>query len=133
MSKLNYSDKSDVINVVYNAAISKMLSKKFTDEERNKLGHSMDDILYSCTFNDQPCSSKDFVWKFDRFYGNCFVFNSGFNQSGHKMDLKQSVLAGSKNGLQLDFYIGFHENLTLFNSVYGIGGFVKVLNNLFSL
>jgi hypothetical protein len=128
MSALNYTDKSDVINVVYNAAIAKMLSKNFTDEERNKLGHSMDDILYDCTFNNQPCSSKDFIWKFDRFYGNCFVFNSGFNQSGQRVDLKQSLLGGSSYGLSLAFYIGFHENLTLFNSVFGAGGFVKVSN-----
>jgi hypothetical protein len=126
MSKLYYTDKSEVINVVYNAAISKMLSKTLTDTERKQLGHSLDDILYDCTFNNQPCSSEDFIWKFDRFYGNCFVFNSGYNQSGQRVDLKQSLLAGSTYGLSLSFYVGFHENLTLFNSVFGIGGFLKV-------
>jgi hypothetical protein len=126
MSKLDYRDKEEAINLVYNAAIAKMLSKNLTDEERNKLGHSMDDILYDCSFNNQECSSEDFTWKFDRFYGNCFIFNSGYNQSGQKIDLKHSLLAGSSYGLSLAFYIGFHENLTLFNSAFGIGGFLKV-------
>jgi len=130
MSKLYYSDKSEVINVVYNAAISRMLSKTLTDTERKQLGHSLGDILYDCTFNNQPCSSEDFIWKFDRFYGNCFVFNSGFNQTGQKIDPKQSLLAGSAYGLSLAFYVGFHENLTLFNSVFGVGGFAKVFSTI---
>ena len=122
MSKLDYSDKSDVINVVYNAAISKMLSKTLTDTERKQLGHSLDDILYDCTFNNQECSSEDFIWKFDRFYGNCFVFNSGLNSSGHRVGLKKSYIPGSLYGLQIQFYVGSYEKLNFFNSFYGAGG-----------
>ena len=126
MNALNYSVKSNAINVVYNAAIAKMLGKNFTLDEQKSLGHSLDDILYQCTFNNQPCSSADFIWKFDRYYGNCFVFNSGLNQTGQNKGLKKSLLAGSSYGLSVSFYVGFNKNLTLFNSVFGIGGFVKV-------
>ena len=133
MNALNYSAKWDAINLVYEAAIAKMLSQTITNAERKLLGHSFDDILYKCTFNNVPCSADDFIWKFDRFYGNCFVFNSGMNQSGQSVDLKNSLLAGSNYGLSVDFYIGFNENLTLFNSIYGRGGFIKVIidGNLF--
>ena len=46
INALNYSLKESWINVVYNAAIAKMLSKNVTDEERKQLGHSLDDILF---------------------------------------------------------------------------------------
>ena len=131
MNALNYSAKSEAIEVIYNAAISKMLGKSLTNDERKLLGHSLKEILFKCTFNNAPCSSEDFIWKFDRFYGNCFVFNSGLNQSDQSIDLKNSLLAGSSYGLSVDFYIGLNENLTLFNSIYGRGGFVKVIREFF--
>ena len=129
LSRLSYTNKSEAITTIYNAAISKMLSKTFTDEERKKLGHSLEDILYRCSFNNEPCGVEDFAWKFDRYYGNCYVFNSGFNATGGKVELKKSLFSGSTYGLQMDFYVGFHQNLTLFNSIAGKGGFVKVENS----
>ena len=101
------------------------------DEKRKKLGHSLEDILFSCTFNNQDCGVDDFIWKFDRYYGNCFVFNSGMNSSGGRVELKKSLIAGSTYGLQLEYYVGFHENLTLFNSIAGKGGYVRIENSSF--
>lgn len=51
-----------------------------SDEFRKKLGYSLDEILFSCTYNLFPCSASDFIWYFDVFYGNCFMFNSGIFQ-----------------------------------------------------
>jgi len=133
MSDLNYTDKANVVTTIYNAAISVMISKNLTDEQRKQLGHSLNDIMYSCSFNNQPCSSKDFIWKFDRFYGNCYVFNSGYNGSGVKVDIKKSLISGSLYGLQLQFYVGFNDQLSLFNAIYAKGGFVKVENSSFLL
>jgi hypothetical protein len=99
MSDLNYTDKANLITTICNAAISVMISKNLTDEQRKQLGHSLDDVMYSCTFNNQPCSSEDFIWKFDRFYGNCYVFNSGYNATGAKVDIKKSLISGSLYGL----------------------------------
>ena len=129
MSQLSYVNKSYLINTIYTAAISKMLSKNVSDEERKKLGHSLKDILFACLFNNQPCGVDDFVWKFDRYYGNCYVFNSGFNGSGQTADKKMSLIAGYTYGLQLEFYVGFHANLSLFNSIAGKGGYVRIENS----
>jgi hypothetical protein len=46
MSKLNHSAKATAISEVYNEAVAVILSKNFTDDERKKLGHSLDDILF---------------------------------------------------------------------------------------
>lgn len=88
----------------------------------------MSDILFDCQFNNQKCSLDEFIWKFDRYYGNCFVFNSGFNSSGHKVEIKRSILESSAYGFQMQFYVGFNENLTLFQSQFGKGGYIKIEN-----
>lgn len=48
-----------------------------SDSFRKSLGPQMSDMLFSCLFNLLPCTSYDFFWFFDSFYGNCFTFNSG--------------------------------------------------------
>jgi hypothetical protein len=128
LSQMSIESKEKTIRFVYNAAVARMLSKNFSDEQRKSLGHSLDEILYECKFNNQKCTSNDFKWKFDRYYGNCFVFNSGFNASGHKVDMKRSLMPSSVYGLQISFYIGFHKNLSLFNSIYGKGGYLRIRN-----
>ena len=100
-----------------------------TNELKKSIGHSLDDVLIGCKFNYQECNSSDFKWEFDRTYGNCFSFNSGFNSTGQAVDLKKSSLAGSSYGLQLDLYVNYYENLTLFNSVgQGVGAIIRIDN-----
>ena len=55
----------------------------------------------------------------------CFVFNSN--------NTKKSFISGGYFGLQLLFYVGFNENLDVFNSIYWRGGFAKVENASFLL
>ena len=131
MKNLTYDQKNEALMEIYNAAIARMLSKNFTEVEQKKLGHSLEDILYSCTFNNQKCSTEDFIWKFDRYYGNCFVFNSGKNSTKHNVDIKRSLLPKSAYGLQIAYYVGFHQNLSLFNSIYGIGGYLRIQVSFF--
>ena len=129
MKNLSLGEKQNYINVVFTAAVGVMMSQNFTNEQRSQLNPSFDDVIYSCYFNGHPC---DFVWKFDRYFGNCWVFNSGYNQSGHKVDLKQSFISENSlsNGLQITFYVGFDDRLSLFNSD-AKGGFAKVENSSF--
>lgn len=59
------------------------------------------------------------------------MFNSGYNQTGARIPLKNSYIAGSVFGLQIQFYIGFNSNLTRFASLYGKGAYVKIENSSF--
>jgi len=120
----NYSSKEkfDLIMTFYSVATAKVLEANFTNEQKKKLGHSLDDAMFTCNFNNVQCTPDDFLWEFDRYYGNCFVFNSGLNSSGHRVDLKKSYIPGSLYGLQIQFYVGSYEKLNFFNSFYGAGG-----------
>ena len=132
MSQLNKEESTELLNKIYSSSTSVMLSNKMTNAERKQLNFGLDDILFSCTFNGQSCTANDFVWHFDRYYGNCFIFNSGFNEkTGDKIDIKKSVLSGSWYGLQIQFYVGYNDQLSLMNSIFGKGGFAKVENSSF--
>ena len=66
MKNLTLSEKTKLIDFVYNQGLFKMNSKAFKDEERKKLGHTLDDILTSCMYNQAKCSVNDFDWSFHR-------------------------------------------------------------------
>ena len=70
LDQMNLTEKVDTIMIIYNGAVSKTMNENVTDNERKQLGHSLEDILYKCTFNNQECSPDDFIWKFDRFIFN---------------------------------------------------------------
>jgi hypothetical protein len=127
LTNLSYLSKSYAVAPI-NLGIQGLISQK-SSETKKALGHSLDDVLIGCKFNYLACTSADFSWEYDKNYGNCYSFNSGSNSSGQKVDLKMSSLAGFSYGLQLDLYVNFHENLTLFNSLYqGMGAIIRVDN-----
>ena len=104
------------------------------DESKKKLVHSLDDILITCNFNYEQCTSADFVWKFDPVFGNCYSFNSGFNSTGGSVELKKSVIPGALFGLWLQVYVGYNEILSLINvglsmyaftNIYGLNVFIE--------
>jgi hypothetical protein len=80
-------------------------------EEKKLLGHDLNDILISCYFDNTECSSSDFTYTFDLMYGNCYTFNSGFNENGTKVNLKESLIPGSLHGLKLNIYVNVYQSL----------------------
>ncbi len=119
---------------VYFAANGMINSNNYPDENRLRISHNFEDILISCKFNYKTCTSADFIRIFDSNYGNCYVFNSGFNSSGNQIELKQSRQAGMIFGLQLKLYVNFNENLTRYNSYdEGYGAFIRIDNASYSI
>lgn len=41
----------------------------FSDEERKNTGFNISRMLLSCTYNNYPCTSKEFSWYYDSYYG----------------------------------------------------------------
>ena len=111
LKNMTYSEMFMLFDRINTAAINKMNKKNFSNTDRKKLGHSLEDILLSCSYNYEPCSVADFVWTFDRQMGNCYVFNSG-----NGAELRKAAESGPDSGLMVDLYMNFHEKLTLFNS-----------------
>jgi len=101
----------------------------FTDLDKKSLSHDLEDSLLGCAFNLDKCSSNDFSWYYDAFFGNCYSFNSGFNSTGQRRDNSVSYLAGSWHGLQVDFFVRSYANLSLFNSMWGGTGAILRIDN----
>ena len=114
MNQLDFPTKSYMINYINTLASNKMNS--LNETEKRKLSRPLEDILASCSFNQQTCSFNDFSWYFDPWLGNCWQFNTGLNVStNEKINLRSNSAQGFIYGLQLIFYVNFNENLTLFN------------------
>ena len=100
-----------------------------TDEEKKKLSHDLNDILFECWFNYKPCNSTDFQKTFHRIYGNCYVFNSG-------SILKQTAISGLDYGLSITLYVNVYEKLLKINKLrnysFGSGLIVRIGNSSYS-
>ena len=129
LSGLKFSEKETLFYDVYTAANIAMLN--LSDEKKKRLGHDITDILKTCQFNGEECSASDFIWKFDKFFGNCFVFNSGLNERNENVEHKRSYMPGSLFGLNIQFYVNFHQNLTFFNAYNYKGSYVRIENASF--
>jgi len=128
----NLSGKiSSAFNLYYDAK-AYVTKNYFTETQRKHLGHDPNALIQHCRFGTSSCTANDFFWYFDGIFGNCYVFNSGFNSSGDRIELKKTGLPGKLGALSLYFYVGFHENLTSFNSFTvdgGLGAIIRIENN----
>ena len=131
---LNQSEKMRIYTILNTIASAKMLENKALKDFQKDFTHSLEDILLTCTFNNEICTAKDFVSYIDLTYGVCFSFNTGFNATDHLVELKKSLIAGPSIGLVMDLYLNFHENLTEFNAFTGgLGGLVRIENNSYKI
>ena len=105
-----------------------------TIDEKKNFSHDLNDILINCSFNRNPCNSSDFIWSFDQYYGNCFIFNSGVDSNGKKVGLKESAIAYPLYGLNLELYVNIHEEFLVNQngSINGLGGLIRLGNSSYS-
>ena len=148
---VNIFKKDEVMNISYRLMLPKIAkfykkvisyvnSQNFSDENRKKLGHGLKDILHNCRINTVACDLNEFTWEFDPVYGNCYKFNTGYNSTGGKIDIKESNIAGPLNGLQFDLFVNVNEEIKenyysyLNNEPYSInfnalGAIIKIDNS----
>ena len=120
-----------VVNKVAKIVKSFAANSGFGDENRKRLGADLINSVRPCFFNDILCDSvNDFRWFYHFNYGNCLLFNSGVNASGHIVPLKQSPTAGSQYGLR--FRVGPLVNSNNYTTVLPRGLMIYVGNQSFS-
>ena len=131
-SQIKYisNEKISKLFQVIDIGATALIFTKNNAEDYKKLAHNFEEIFISCQFNFQKCDASDFVWSFDPYYGNCYSFNTGFNSTGHQVALKESSVSGWLFGLNLELYVNFNENLTLFNGASGV--IVQIGNSSYS-
>ena len=135
MNNASFSDIDSYARQIYTQAKVLIRSPNFTDDQRKSLGRDLFDLIYNFKFSAcQSCQSlrEYFIWYFDVNYGNCYMFNSGYDSLGQKLPtLASTEMQGTEGSLSFDFYVGYHENLTLFNSFItkANGAILRIENN----
>jgi amiloride-sensitive sodium channel subunit alpha/amiloride-sensitive sodium channel subunit gamma len=122
----NYTLYNDIMNMKninvkqldYNVLL-KYNSPYVTNEDRKKIGYSLEDMLISCKFADVVCNANDFEWKFDKFYGNCYDFNTGRNSFNQTIPIKKNYNSGFRAGFQLELFVGMPEYLEQYSPFKG--------------
>ncbi|CAF0991743.1 unnamed protein product [Rotaria sordida] len=78
------------------------------NESMEPFFYSLSSMLYTCTFNSQPCSAADFISFTSSTYGLCYTFNAKLKNSSN-----DSVRYGHENGgtgkLNLGLYVHSHQ------------------------
>lgn len=67
------------VNIFYNRYYvgTNALDPALNDTFRKSLGLGIEQMIFSCAYDFKNCSSDEFSWFFDIYYGNCYTFNSG--------------------------------------------------------
>ena len=113
-------------DVAYAVLFASIKAFNISNDERRKFGFSIQDVLVECKYDYVDCTIDDFVPTYDKFHGNCFIFNSGFNSSIQKVDLKTSSFIGKKGGFTVTLKIKLDENL---KDVYSDNGYTIRIDN----
>ena len=92
-----------VINVIMSSISN---DTTLSDASKRRLGFEIDYMLLTCFYNDKRCTSKDFIWRWDYKYGNCFTFNSGFDASGKNVPILKMSEPGSDRSFKLELFLG---------------------------
>ncbi|XP_060082440.1 amiloride-sensitive sodium channel subunit alpha-like [Ylistrum balloti] len=85
------------------------------DSTKTSSGHQLEDMLVSCSFKGKSCSPSNFSHFLHYKYGNCYTFNSGFNQS-----ITETEKTGPIYGLTLELYLEQDEYVGSLASDAGI-------------
>lgn len=76
-----------------------------TDRSYSKfLGHQKETMIIDCTFDGKICTPSQFNWFWNYKYGNCYTFNSAWNDS-QTANLRGAERPGPLHGLQLELFI----------------------------
>ena len=125
----NSLDKLIKAENIYYLSLLNLATQLFLNKEdhgyaiRKLLGYNLSSLLIECHYNQENCDYKNFKWYYDLNYGNCFSFNSGYDESDKELKILENLKPGPKNGLKLQFFLrpgqnkysaGINEGLRVF-------------------
>ena len=124
------NDNLNITNIFINKLYLSQLrasNPSYGDESRKLLGFKSN--LIGPTFFNGVKIIYDFRWYWSFSYGNCFQFNSGFNNSNQNIDLIRVSREGINNGLLVGIFPLTNQN-SYFSS-FSTGMVLFVHNNSF--
>jgi hypothetical protein len=111
----------DILSVYAYQANLNAFSFENADFQKS-LGLNLTEVFLNCHYNDIECSLDEFEWKYDRYLGNCYTFNSGSVKTLYK-----TSITGSDNGFRLELLLKSSENK--YSTKYSEGLIVFVHNS----
>merc|ERR1712062_344015 len=104
----------------------------FEDFELDYFGTQAEDFIAQCSFDGRDCSWSDFQTVHNPKYGNCFIFNSIYDQT-HEFDsfvdsggfknglfnVRNTSKTGRQFGLKLTLFLDSAENIGVLSQTMG--------------
>ncbi|PIK51832.1 putative degenerin deg-1-like [Apostichopus japonicus] len=111
-TSVNYEAKNDDLDLLLQVTDG---IARIPYSERYRLGHSIDDMLLSCTWKGFTCSPVNFTHFFNYKHGNCYTFNSGLNGT-----YEVSSKTGPLYGLTMEIYLEQTEYIPAIQQAAGL-------------
>ncbi len=108
ISKRKSPDLSDVNDIV-----------QLTEEQIHFFGYQPEEFILECSFDRERCYPENFTTSYNRRYGRCFTFNSGYDETEKRKPLFRTRRYGSQYGLRLTLNIDASEYVGLLAPEYG--------------
>ena len=105
-------------------------NKSLTSAQKRSFGFEINYMLLTCFYNDKPCTSNDFIWRYNFVYGNCFTFNSGYDNDGKKIPILKMTEPGSDRSFKLELFLG--DEISLGNYMIQSGAIVVIHNQSYT-
>ena len=80
-------------------------------EQKRKL-IDIEGLVISCTFQNKPCNSSNFRYRFFSDWLACYQFNSGFDTYGNPVEVQHAQMGGKYNELTMELYLGIPNEFT---------------------
>ena len=96
----------------------------FYNLKAQKTNYSLEQILISCTFDDQPCYASDFESD-----DNTYKFNGGKNSTNQQVPFKTSSIAGKETGLKIELFSGLPDDDYDYGELNKYDGYHVVVHN----
>lgn len=108
------NENSSVFDAYTNINIAKFAMEIFDrNETLNQHFFTLQSILHSCTFNNQPCSADDFIRFVSSYYGYCYTFNARLKNKSQE-SVRYANDYGGEGVLELILYTHNHQYIPRF-------------------
>ena len=97
------------------------------EKDKRVFGDSLEKLIVLGEYSKIPIAISKFNYFFHPNYGNCYQFNSGFDQNGQKIDLEKIMVADRLFSLRLLLNISVPSSLKFLNP--SSGGLIFIHNH----
>ncbi|RNA12954.1 hypothetical protein BpHYR1_006600 [Brachionus plicatilis] len=105
LTSIQKSDSQASLNVDFFDYLSRLKSynQNFTNGIKKSFGFNLESYMISCFIESVDCDINNFIWYYERFFGNCYLFNTGKSRNGTKCTILEQTSVGQYSGIRMEF------------------------------